>query len=237
MIAVYFVGVCMSLLMGAMPKDFKQSPLSMEEEVEIAQLQSDIREDPEDVDAHLRLGQIHFKHNNLDDSGHSLQTAKSLEPRDPDVLAWWGSYRTKQGGAAFPWLWGFRKISLVKEGVKTLDTAVQKAPHDPLIRLLRINTLVGLRGRFSRYETVFEDERFFNGLSQEQERAIPDRLMAQINLALAQAHAWKYIYGANTDNGHLRKALDYLDHAERLDHNVRAEVIDVRNLLKLKENK
>ena len=233
----YFVGVAISWMMGAAPADFKKTPLSMEEQAEIAQLQSDILDDQEDVDAHLRLGQIHFMHNNLETSGAYLQTAKSLQPRDPDVLAWWGSYRAKQGGAVFPWFWGFRKIALVKEGVRALDEAVQKSPHDPVIRLVRINTLVGLKGRFSSFERVFEDERFFTGLSAEQRKLIPDRLWGQIHLGLARAHAWKYRDGADRKKSHLHKALDYLHSADREDHALREKTNMVRNQIELKEAK
>jgi tetratricopeptide (TPR) repeat protein len=231
----YIIGVASSLLMGAAPANFEQTSLNAEEQSEIVQLQADIQDEPEDVENHLRMGQIHFKHNNLDESGKALETAKILEPHNPDVLAWWGSIQTKRGGATFPWLWGFRKIALVKEGVEAIDEAVRKAPDNPVIRLIRINTLVGLKGRFSNFETVFEDERYFTDLSPKQHQIIPDGIWAQIDLALAKAYSWKAGQKQKNHAEQRTKANKYLVLAEQNselgDEELRKEIFEIRKSL------
>ena len=229
----YVIGFAMAWIFGAAPQDFPQIPMTAENSVEIVQLQQEIQDDPEDVVSRLRLGQIYFFHNHLEAADQHFTNAKALAPQDGIVLAWWGTNRTKRAGAALPWCWGICKILALREGVVALDEAVSMAPEDPVVRLVRINTLTALEGRFSDFNLVFEDEQYFISQSPEKLDSQPEELMAEVYLALASAYFWKFKEaGKNPQSPYRRQVQVYLEKAEQKSSAVREEIEIIRQSLR-----
>ena len=228
----YVIGFSMAWIFGAAPQDFPQTPLTTENREEIVQLQEEIRNDPGDVTSWVRLGQIYFFHNRLEATAQQFSQAKVIAPQEGIILAWWGSNETKQAGAAFPWCWGICKIRALKQGVSAINEAVALAPNDPLIRLIRINTLTALQGRFSNFNLVFEDEQFFISQTPEMLDSLPDELMAKVYLALAAAYSWKFNEPEkNPANPYREQALAYLELAKKKNSGVRKEIEKIRKSL------
>ncbi len=228
----YIIGFGMSWIFGAAPADFPQTPFTAEETMEIAELKEEIQEDAEDVDSLVRLGQIYFSHNQLEDADQAFSKAKALAPEEGETLAWWGTNKTKLGGAVIPWYWGIYKIVSVKEGMSAINQAVALEPENAIIRLIRIKTLTGLEGRFSNFDLVFEDENYFTSKSSQELNEFPAGLLAQVYLALASSYAYKFNQeGKNPESFDRQKALTYLQQAEQKDEDVREEVIKIRQQL------
>ena len=176
----YVTGFAMAWIFGAAPQDFPQTPTSAGTNAEIAQLKQEIQDDPEDVASRVRLGQIYFFHNHLEAADQQFTKAKSMAPQEGIVLAWWGTNRAKRAGAALPWCWGICKLVSLKQGLAALDEAVALTPDDPIVRLVRVKTLTTLRGRFSDFDLVFEDERYFISQPSEKLDSLPDELTAEV---------------------------------------------------------
>lgn len=228
-IGSYLIGFVCSWFMGAAPVDFPQIDFTNNEKTEIVELKQDIQDDPEDVYSLVRLGQIYFMHNHLDQAEEVLDKAKKQEPDNPDVLAWWGSTRTKKAGAAVPWFWGIKKIYVLKDGIEAVNKAIEIAPHNPEIRYIRTKILLSLKGEYSDFDLIFEDEKYFYSLSKEDLKAIPSQLMGQINLAFAEAYVWKMESTENEqDIDYHKKILQYLNKAEQKDPSLKQKVIVVR---------
>ncbi len=228
----YVIGFAMAWIFGAAPQDFPQIPMTAENSVEIVQLQQEIQDDPEDVVSRLRLGQIYFFHNHLEAADHQFTKARAMDPQGGIVLTWWGTNQAKRAGAALPWCWGICKILALKEGVVALNEAVALAPDDPVVRLVRINTLTALEGRFSDFNLVFEDEQYFISQSPEKLDSLPEELMAEVYLALASAYFWKFKEaGKNPDSPYLRQVLAYLEQAEQKNSEIRKETKIIRQSL------
>lgn len=228
----YVTGFAMAWIFGAAPQDFPQTPMSAENNAEIAQLKQEIRDDPEDVESRMRLGQIYFFHNHLEAADQQFTKARAVAPQEGIVLAWWGTNRTKRAGAALPWCGGICKIVSLKRGLDALDEAVALAPDDPVVRLVRINTLTALQGRFSDFDLVFEDERYFISQTPGKLDSLPDELMAEVYLALAAAYAWKFKEGGKHPHpSYLQRVQAYLEQAEQENGAVRKESEIIRQSL------
>lgn len=226
----YLIGFAMAWTLGASPSDFPQSEPTPQETTVMAQLQSEIEEDPEEIASRVSLGQIYFFQNQLHQADQILEEAKNLAPEDAEVLAWWGTNQTKLAGSQMPWCWGICKILSLKDGVDAINEAVARAPHNPTIRLVRINTLTALKGRFSEFDLVFEDEQYFTAKTPAQRNEIPNNLMAQIYLALAKAYVWKFQEKSATAP-YRQKALAYLKQAEEKDSKLQADANKIRQSL------
>lgn len=227
----YFIGFAVAWFSGAAPADLPETSLTSDEKEEVVQLKEDIQEDPEDVDSLTRLGQIYFFHNRVDEAGEAFDKAKALEPEEGEIIGWWGSNRTKQGGLTVPWAWGIRKIFITKEGVAALNQAIKLDPENPIIRLLRINTFVGLEGKFSDFEVIFrEDETFFTALSEEDINDIPDDIMAGVYLGLAKAYTYQASEAENESEkkSSQKRATDYLDKAEQRSNSIQEQAKEIR---------
>ncbi len=228
----YCIGFAVSWFTGAAPAELPETPLNAVEQAEVRELQHDLQADSEDVEGWIRLGQIHFIHNQLEEADSALENARTLDPDDSQALAWWGSNQTKRGGAAVPWFWGIRKIIMVDEGVDALNQAIAKNSNDPVARLVRINTLLALEDRFSDFDLIFEDERYFQGLLDRDPEALPSGLLAQVNLALAQAYIWKVENAEyHAFQKYQKSAQYYLDQAALLDSNLEHPVAIQRTRL------
>ena len=228
----YVTGFAMAWIFGAAPQDFPQTPTSAGTNAEIAQLKQEIQDDPEDVASRVRLGQIYFFHNHLEAADQQFTKAKSMAPQEGIVLAWWGTNRAKRAGAALPWCWGICKLVSLKQGLAALDEAVALTPDDPIVRLVRVKTLTTLRGRFSDFDLVFEDERYFISQPSEKLDSLPDELTAEVYLALAAAYAWKFQEGGRqAPSPYLQQARDYLEKAEQENGAVRKESEIIRQSL------
>lgn len=231
----YVIGFAMAWIFGAAPQDFPQTSMTAENDAEIAQLKLEIQDDPEDVASRVRLGQIYFFHNHLEAADRQFTEASAMAPQEGIVLAWWGTNQTKRAGAALPWCWGICKIVSLKKGLVALDEAVALAPDDPIVRLIRINTLTALQGRFSDFDLVFEDERYFNSQTPEKLDSLPDELMAEVYLALAAAYTWKFKEGGKHPHSpYLTLALSYLEQAEQKNTAVRKESELIRQSLSIR---
>lgn len=168
---------------------------------QIKALESAVASDPEDKAAGKDLGIYKhqlalYKYKGASKAAvKQLKEAVRLDPDDAETGAWLGSAYTQSARDAwFP----ITKLVRVKKGIKMLDAAVEKAPGNFAIRMLRGFNSLNLPKFLKRRETGLADLRTLAGwldegrdieVNFELDEALLSRIKADLYYHLARAEA------------------------------------------------
>jgi len=139
---------------------------------QIKQLEGYLKTSPENTQILKKLGIIYHR---LAEKGDkkAVKQAESLfkkllqlEPKNAEVLSWYGSILTMKGRDA--WL-PFFKIKYVNDGLKEMDKAVKLAPNNITVRMVRAETCLALpENIFRQTEIAVADLEYLLRLGKEQ---------------------------------------------------------------------
>lgn len=194
------IGNVIAWFMGAAPIDFPIEPYTKEQQLQIEGLQAEMKEFGEEASLLAELGSLYSLHNHLEKADTVLTKALSLDANNAVALASFHSNRSKLAGAMFDPLMGLRKVYIIIDAAEGLNEAVALAPDDVTVRLTRLATMAPIGGLSLNFETVYEDEKWFQALIEQHQETIPDGIKFEFYLAMAQA------YFKDGDN---KKAADY----------------------------
>ncbi len=191
---LFFLGVCISLFATL---SFSQKSKSELEEI--------IQQSPNDIESLLALGRIYHDEGARNDSKavnkgfECLDRVLTLDPHHAVALAYRGSLWTMRGRDAwFP----FTKLQHVDHGIDEMDKAVDLAPNDITIRLVRGINSVQLPSIFHRLGTALND---FNTLLKHQQFPHLDRQLQ------STIYYWAGVAYKHDDQ--IEKAKEYLEKA------------------------
>jgi len=199
------IGNAMAWMMGAWPITFELQPYDGEEKMTLAGLTDELKDNPDEVDLLVELGSIYSLHNEIDKAAVHLDKAIALAPENPAALAWYSANAAKLSGASLDFTWGMYKLYTLAEALAGISQAVDMAPDDLTIRLVRLATFANTGTINSQFHLVFDDEAWFINLIKQYPDDIPEQIKGQVYLSMAQA----YFFKADENAG--EKVQHYLD--------------------------
>jgi tetratricopeptide (TPR) repeat protein len=182
------IGNVIAWSMGAWPIDFELVPYTAQEQTTLADLNAELKDNPDDVALLVELGSIYSLHNDLDKASNILDKAFAQSPTEPQVLAWYSANNSKISGAMLDFSFGMYKLHTLAEACEGLSAAVEAAPNDLTIRLLRLATFANIGKINSGFEQVFDDEKWFETALNRVNNGIPGQVKSQFYLSMAQAY-------------------------------------------------
>ena len=133
-----------------------------------------------------------------------FKKALLIEPKNPEVLAWYGSVLTMKGrDALFP----ISKLRYVDQGIEKIDEACKNAPDNINVRMVRAGNSLGLPGFFGRIDFAISDSEYLLKLREKSPELFTDEILSQIYLNLGMAYQRK---------GEKEKAKEALEKATEL---------------------
>lgn len=147
--------------------------------------------DPGNTRAMLQLG---IAYHNLGGAGdkkavkQGVKILKQLLKIDPDngeAHGWYGSILTMKGRDA--WL-PILSVWHVNEGCKAMDKAVELAPHNVTVRMIRGNNNLNLPGFFDRIDLAVEDFEYLVMLNERMSGRLGDAFIGGVHLNLGRAY-------------------------------------------------
>ncbi|MCJ7646088.1 tetratricopeptide repeat protein [bacterium] len=163
-------------------------------QTEIAALEDSLREEPENTGILLRLG-ILYHNLGVEGDKKAVKRAKNLfekllelEPQNIEALAWYGSVLTLKGrDILFP----ISKLGYVNNGIEKMDKAVELAPDNVNVRMIRAHNSLNLPGMFHRIKVAINDFEHLLSLSQKSPQEFSKGLLVEIYLGLGNAYKKK----------------------------------------------
>jgi tetratricopeptide (TPR) repeat protein len=160
-------------------------------QTQIETLKDSLRQEPENTEILLKLG-ILYHNLGVEGDKEAVKKAKNLfekllelEPQNVEALAWYGSVLTLRGRDVwFP----VSKLSYVNNGIEKMDKAVELAPDNINVRMIRANNSLNLPGAFHRIEIAITDFEYLLTLSQKRQQAFSESLLTKIFLGLGRAY-------------------------------------------------
>lgn len=182
------IGNVIAWMMGAAPIDFAIQPYSELEEQNLTALQNELKDNPEDTDLMVELGSIYSLHNDIEKAAVLLDKAKMLSPKDSLTLAWHSANSAKLAGSMVDLSFGMYKMYQLRKACDGLVDAVGQSPDDLSIRMLRLATFANIGKVNHHFDTVFDDEKWFNQLFEQSQDSMPKPVKSQFYLLMAQAY-------------------------------------------------
>lgn len=183
----FVVGNIVAWSMGAYPQEFKLKPYSAGEAETIRDLEMEMSENPDEPEIKTELGTLYFQHNDLDKAEVILERAVEQSPDDGELLAIYSANEAKQAGAMWDFSWGILKLNRLGNAVDGLNRAIELAPDNFMVRLYRMNTLIGLKNRKGSFSRIFEDEQWFQSRVEQDPELFPDGVRLYFYKVLAEA--------------------------------------------------
>jgi tetratricopeptide (TPR) repeat protein len=160
-------------------------------QTEIAALEDSLRQEPEDTGVLLKLG-ILYHNLGVEGDRKAVKRAKNLfekllelEPQNIEALAWYGSVLTLRGrDVGFP----ISKLKYVNNGIEKMDKAVELAPDNVSVRMIRAHNSLNLQGIFHRIKVAINDFEHLLSLSQKSPQEFSKGLLVEIYLGLGNAY-------------------------------------------------
>ena len=168
-------------------KPFERQKLSKNDLETIENIQTEIKENPNDDTNFQILGVFYLKKNYINKAILNLEKCIKINPENHEARAWLGSAFAKKGREADGFLsLGKKKIYYVKKGYDYINKAKINAPNNPVIRIIRIQVICAIKNRFSfgKIKEVIDDLKFLKKISIEDE-TFPLELKGQFYLAYA----------------------------------------------------
>ena len=163
-------------------------------QTQIAVFEDSLREEPENIVILLKLG-ILYHNLGVEGDKKAVKRARNLfekllelEPQNAEALAWYGSVLTLRGrDVLFP----VSKLSYVNNGIEKMDKAVELAPDNISVRMIRANNSLNLPGVFHRIEIAITDFEHLLTLREKRQEEFSKSLLAKIFLGLGSAYEKK----------------------------------------------
>ncbi|HBR09939.1 hypothetical protein LR021_03730 [Candidatus Bipolaricaulota bacterium] len=157
---------------------------------EIELLESRLVDDPTNISLLMQLGELYHSLA-VDGERDAVQKADEMfaeilriDPGNAEALAWRGSiYTLKARDAWFP----ITKLVYVYRGIGIMRRAVELAPDDIAVRMVRANTSMALPGFFGQLNTAIRDLEHLLALHEEDPEGFSNAVLADIYLALGKA--------------------------------------------------
>ncbi|SFC32217.1 tetratricopeptide repeat protein [Pseudoalteromonas denitrificans] len=185
------IGNIVSWMMGSWPITFIQQAYSEQELATLQVLQQELEDNPKDAEVLVELGAMYSMHNDIDLANNYLTQAITLDPEHPLIIAWFNANSAKLSGASLDFSMGFYKLYTLSHALKQISKAVDLAPNDLTIRLIRLATFANIGKINSDFNLVFNDEIWFENLLKQSSFNLPEQVKGQFYLAMAQAYFFK----------------------------------------------
>ncbi len=200
---VVMVGLGLAVSLIAAAKTPQAGPSARQ----IQGMEKQLAAHPDDPRLLLTLGEVYHMKGAQGDkdavkrSRALLEKLVGLEPGNAAARAWYGSVLTLCGRDA--WL-PIEKMRLVQKGLNEMDRAVQLAPDDVAIRLLRARNGLSLPGVFHRLDTSIGDLEHVLSLEKAHPGTVGPGTLRGVLLELGRA------YGKAGDKKKARQRLEEL---------------------------
>ena len=186
--------------------------------VQTSALEDSLRQEPEDTGVLLKLG-ILYHNLGVEGDRKAVKRAKNLfekllelEPQNTEALAWYGSVLTLKGrDVLFP----VSKLSYVNNGIEKMDKAVELAPDNINVRMVKAHNSLNLPGIFHRIEIAVTDFEHLLTLREKRQEEFSKSLLAKIFLGLGSAYKRKEDMVKARENW--RKAVEVLPDSREAD--------------------
>ena len=163
-------------------------------QTEIAVFEDSLREEPENTVILLKLG-ILYHNLGVEGDKKAVKRAKKLfekllelEPKNVEALVWYGSVLTLKGrDILFP----ISKLGYVNNGIEKMDKAVELAPDNINVRMIRAHNSLNLPGMFHRIKIAITDFEHLLTLREKRQEEFSKSLLAKIFLGLGKAYSKK----------------------------------------------
>lgn len=163
-------------------------------QTQIVVFEDSLREEPENTEILLKLG-ILYHNLGVEGDKKAVKRAKKLfekllelDPQNAEALAWCGSVLTLKGrDVLFP----VSKLSYVNDGIEKTDKAVELAPDNINVRMIRAHNSLNLPGIFHRIEIAITDFEQLLTLREKRQEEFSKSLLAKIFLGLGSAYKKK----------------------------------------------
>ncbi|PAJ74536.1 hypothetical protein CJF42_09955 [Pseudoalteromonas sp. NBT06-2] len=185
------IGNIISWVMGSWPIDFKRQAYNEQQFASIKSLKQELVNNAEDISLLVELGSTYSMHNDIDLADNYLAQAHNIAPNDALVMAWYNANSAKVSGASLDFTMGFYKLYTLNKVLGNISKAVDLAPNDLTIRLIRLATFANIGKINPNFDLVFNDEAWFNTLLKRAPKEIPEQVKGQFYIAMAQAYFFK----------------------------------------------
>lgn len=163
-------------------------------QMQIAALKDSLRQEPENTGILLKLG-ILYHNLGVEGDKKAVKRAKKLfqkllelDPQNAEALAWYGSVLTLRGrDVLFP----VSKLGYVSNGIKKMDKAVELAPDNINVRMVRTHNSLNLPGIFHRTKIAITDFEHLLTLKEKRRQEFSKDLLAKIFFGLGNAYKKK----------------------------------------------
>ena len=187
-ITSFIIGNVISWAMGSWPITFAPQAYTAQERSSIQTLKQELVNTPSDVAVLVELGALYSMHNDIDIAADYLSQAISFAPNDPLAIAWFSANSAKLSGASLDFSMGIYKLYTLNKALEGISKAVDLAPDDLTIRLVRLATFANVGAINPQFELVFTDERWFEQLLAKVSDNIPEQVKGQFYLSMVQAY-------------------------------------------------
>ena len=157
---------------------------------EIELLESRLADDPTNISLLMQLGELYHSLA-VDGERRAVQKADEMfaeilriDPDNAKARAWRGGVYTLK--AKYAWFPG-TKLVRVYQGIRMMRRAVEIAPDDITVRMVRANTSMALPGFFGQLGRAIRDLEHLLALHEEDPEGFSNDLLADIYLALGKA--------------------------------------------------
>lgn len=175
------------------------SPLLAQTETEdikvrVKSLEDSLKGDPENTQLLLQLG-ILYHNMGVEGDKEAVKKAEKvlkklidLEPKDAEAYCWYGSVLTLKGKYAwFP----LNKMKYVNKGIKEMDKAIELAPDNVTVRMIRANNSLSLPDMFHRTDIAITDFEHLISMKEKNPGSFEEDLLAEILLNMGKAYKKK----------------------------------------------
>lgn len=217
-------GNIISWVMGSWPIDFKRQDYSGQQLENITLLKKELANNAEDVSLLVELGSTYSMHNDIDLADDYLTRANKLAPDDALVMAWYNANSAKVSGASIDFTMGFYKLYTLHNVLGKISEAVELAPNDLTIRLIRLATFANIGQMNPQFDLVFNDEAWFNTLLARTPNEIPEQIKGQLYISMAQAYFFK------ADSKSAQQVQNYLSLYQTIKTKIPRDLAQYKNL-------
>ena len=159
---------------------------------QIEMLEKKVKSEPENKEYLLNLGILYHslaQEGNKEGVQKGEEVFKKLldiDSKNAQAYCWYGSLLTLKGKyASLP----FNKVKFVNNGTKKMDKAVELAPDDIMVRMIRAQNSLGLPEFFQKLDVAINDFEHLLSLHKNKPKLFSKELLANIYFGLGIA--WK----------------------------------------------
>ncbi len=182
------IGNGVAWIMGAWPINFEHQPYTTQEKQTLTELNKELKNNPQDADLLIELGALYSMHNEIELAKTYLNKAINIKPDDPLAQAWDHANAAKLSGASLDFTMGLYKLYTLNKSLSGITQALELAPDDLNIRLIRLATFSAIGKINPDFALVFDDELWFQQLIAKNSQSIPPEVKGQFYISMAQAH-------------------------------------------------